>query len=138
RGDATYTIDTLDDVRAEVGPSTPIVWLLGWDAYRQLPTWHRWRELATFAHLAVLKRPGADETLDATMRAFTDRQRVDDCAALERAPAGSVFFVEAPMQVISSTDIRARLARGDDVRALLPSAVSTYITNHRPYGERTS
>ena len=138
RGTATYTIDTLEDVRAEAGPDEPIVWLLGWDAYRQLPTWHRWRDLSTFAHLAVLKRPGADEALDATMRAFTERHRVDERAELMHTAAGSVLFVDAPMQAISSTDIRARLARGDDVRALLPSAVSTYITNHRPYGERTS
>jgi len=138
RGNATYTIDTLEHARAEAGSIEPIVWLLGWDAYRQLPTWHRWRELATFAHLAVLKRPGADESLDATMREFTDRRRVDDRAELARAAAGYVHFIDAAMQTISSTEIRARLARGDDVRQLLPSAVWTYITSHRLYGERSS
>jgi nicotinate-nucleotide adenylyltransferase len=138
RGTATYTIDTLEDARAEAGTREPIVWLLGWDAYRQLPTWHRWRELVTYAHLAVLHRPGAADALDAPMREFTEQRRVVDRASLPRAPAGSVYFIDAPMQSISSTEIRSRLARGDDVRALLPSAVSTYITNHRPYGERTS
>jgi nicotinate-nucleotide adenylyltransferase len=138
RGDATYTIDTLADVRAEVRSDEPIVWVLGWDAYRQLPTWHRWRDLSTYAHLAVLRRPGVDASLDATMREFTDARGVDDRAALARAPAGRVFFVDAPMQTVSSTEIRAKLARGDDVRQLLPSAVWTYITSHRPYGERTS
>ena len=137
RGNATYTIDTLEGARAEA-QTEPIVWLLGWDAYRHLPSWHRWRDLSTFAHLAVLKRPGADEPLDATMREFTDRRRVGDRADLARTPAGRVYFIDAPMQTISSTDIRARLTRGDDVRQLLPSAVWTYITSHRLYGERTS
>jgi nicotinate-nucleotide adenylyltransferase len=138
RGTATYTIDTLEDARATVGPTVPVVWVLGWDAYRQLPTWHRWRELATFAHLAVLKRPGDDAALDATMRAFTQQHRVDRRAELDGVPAGAVLFIDAPMRAISSTEIRAKLARGEDVRQLLPSAVSTYITNHRLYGERSS
>ena len=137
RGNATYTIDTLEGARAGA-PAEPIVWLLGWDAYRQLPSWHRWRDLSTFAHLVVLRRPGADESLDATMREFTDRRRVADRAELARTPAGCVYFIDAPMQTISSTDIRARLARGGDVRALLPPAVSTYIATHRLYGDRTS
>ena len=138
RGSATYTIDTLEDARARAGPAEPIVWLLGWDAYRQLPTWHRWRELADYAHLAVLKRPGSDSTLDATMNEFTQRRRIDARVRLGETPAGAVYFIDAPMQPISSTDIRARLARGDDVRALLPPAVSTYIATHRLYGDRTS
>jgi len=138
RGNATYTIDTLESVRREAHADEPIVWLLGWDAYRALPTWHRWNELSTFAHLAVLQRPGADESLDETMREFTDQRRVDDRGELARTPAGRVYFVAAPMQATSSTEIRAKLARGDDVRQLLPSAVWTYITNHRLYGERTS
>ena len=138
RGTATYTIDTLEDARARAGAAEPIVWVLGWDAYRQLPSWYRWGELIDYAHLAVLKRPGSDSTLDATMGEFTRHRRIDARARLGEAPTGAVYFIDAPMQSISSTDIRARLARGGDVRALLPPAVSTYIATHRLYGDRTS
>ena len=64
RGTATYTVETLEEVRVRYGAEMPLVWLLGWDAYRGLPTWHRWRELARLAHLAVLQRPGDDAQLD--------------------------------------------------------------------------
>jgi nicotinate-nucleotide adenylyltransferase len=112
---------------------TPLVWLLGWDAYRGLPTWHRWRDLAKLAHLAVLQRPGDDAQLDDTMREFTASHRASDVASLQLEPAGRVAFVESPMLSVSSTDIRMRLQRGENVGELLPSAVSTYIKEHQLY-----
>ena len=138
RGAASYTVETLEELRAERGASPEIVWLLGWDAYRQLPTWHRWRELLPLAHLAVLRRPGSDVALDPTMRDFTAVHRVDDAAILRRRPAGHVFFVDAPMLSISSTDIRTQLSLGEDVGQLLPPSVWTYIKAHRPYAGLSS
>ena len=133
RGTPSYTVETLEQERAQCGPDTPIVWLLGWDAYRALTTWHRWDELASLAHLAVLRRPGSDESLDQTMRVFTSTRRSDDATALHRRPAGGVYFIEVPMLAVSSTDIRMRLQRGESVEQLLPSAVSTYIKEHQLY-----
>jgi nicotinate-nucleotide adenylyltransferase len=37
------------------------------------------------------------------------------------------------LPAISSTDIRARLARGDDVSGLLPRRVAHYAAEHRLY-----
>ncbi len=133
RGTTSYTVETLEEVRARYGAQMPLVWLLGWDAYSALPTWHRWRELATLAHLCVMQRPGHDETLDAEMREFTESHRTDDIALLRRRPAGRVAFIDAPMLSVSSTDIRMRLQRGENVGQLLPSAVSTYIKEHQLY-----
>jgi nicotinate-nucleotide adenylyltransferase len=137
RATASYTVDTLEAWRAEHGGSAAIVWLLGWDAYRQLPTWHRWRDLLGLTHLAVLRRPGSVGDLDAPMRDFTAAHRAD-VATLRARPAGNVCFVDAPMLAISSTDIRARLARGEDVAQLLPRSVWTYITTHRLYANPAS
>jgi nicotinate-nucleotide adenylyltransferase len=133
RGTASYTVETLEELRTQFARHSPIVWLLGWDAYRALPTWYRWGELASLAHLAVLRRPGSDEPLDATMRDFTAARRIDDATLLRGRAAGGVFFVDAPMLAVSSTDIRMRLQRGESVEQLLPSAVSTYITEHQLY-----
>ena len=71
RDSASYTIDTLEELRVQHGASASVIWLLGWDAYRSLPTWHRWRELLQCAHLGVLRRPGLDVALDAPMQRFT-------------------------------------------------------------------
>ena len=60
RDASSYTVETLEELRAERGVHAPLVWLLGWDAYRSLPTWRRWQELLELAHLAVLRRPGSE------------------------------------------------------------------------------
>jgi nicotinate-nucleotide adenylyltransferase len=132
RGTATYTVETLTDARAEYGAQVPLVWLLGADAYAGLPTWHRWGDLVTLAHLVVVQRPGNVAALDTTMREFTSTHRAD-VTRLQQRPAGCVAFIEASMLNVSSTDIRMRLQRGENVEQLLPSAVSTYIKKHQLY-----
>lgn len=133
RGTRSYTVETLEELRREWGVDASLVWLLGWDAYRGLPTWRRWRELLGLAHIAVLRRPGSEPDLDATMTGFTAAHRVDDAMQLHKTAAGCVLIFSAPMLPISSTDIRARLAHGDDASQLLPSTVWTYIDNHQLY-----
>jgi nicotinate-nucleotide adenylyltransferase len=133
RENPSYTVDTLEDVRTEAGSAASIAWIVGFDAFRELPSWHRWRDLLGLGHLVVLRRPGHDDSLDRAMQDFTQRHRTDALARLHDAACGCIYFVDAEMLPISSTDIRAKLARGEDVLQLLPSAVSTYITNHRPY-----
>ena len=43
RGGRSYTVDTLEALRRE-HPATPLVLLVGADAFRGLPAWHRWRD----------------------------------------------------------------------------------------------
>ena len=40
------------------GAATPLVLLLGADAFLDFATWHRWHELFGLAHIAVAHRPG--------------------------------------------------------------------------------
>jgi nicotinate-nucleotide adenylyltransferase len=111
-----YTVDTLVALRAELGPGTPLVLLMGSDQYEKLAGWHRWRELFALARIAVVARPGWAPEASAEVRA-----------------AGPVMRVEMPPLEISSTEIRARVARGEDVSGMLPPPVSEYISKHRLY-----
>ena len=40
----SYTIDTLAELRQELGPTRPLVFILGLDSLLTLHRWHRWRE----------------------------------------------------------------------------------------------
>jgi nicotinate-nucleotide adenylyltransferase len=102
-GHSGYTVDTLKSLGGR-----PIL-LLGADQYAKFETWHRWREILGLASVAVFARPG--------WRARDERAR-------------HVPF--APMD-ISASDIRARLARGEDVSALVPAKVLAYIRRHGLY-----
>jgi nicotinate-nucleotide adenylyltransferase len=55
----SYTVETLRELRAELGDARPIAWLVGGDSLGQLQSWHRWRDLFGLAHLLVAQRPGS-------------------------------------------------------------------------------
>jgi len=134
----SYTVDTLRELRGE-SPQRPLVLVVGVDTFAGLPQWHRWRDLVTLAHVAVVTRPGAhlEDALQGPLGdLWRDRHR-DEVSQLESAPAGSIFSVQVTPQPISATAIRALLAKGPagiaQVRGLLPAAVLTYIEHHRLY-----
>src|SRR5688500_9844677 len=53
-----YSYDTLSELRAEIGRQRSLAMLLGADAFLDLATWHRWRDLFQLAHIIVAYRPG--------------------------------------------------------------------------------
>ena len=56
RDKPSYTIDTLESLRAELGSEAQLFLMVGWDAFCGLPTWHRWDELLQHCHMLVLQR----------------------------------------------------------------------------------
>ena len=56
----SYTVDTLIELRSEVGQAQPLIWIVGTDILPALPKWSRWRQLLELAHLVILERPGSD------------------------------------------------------------------------------
>lgn len=132
---ASFTILTLERLRAELGADRPLVLLLGVDAFLGLPTWRRWTELLDFAHLAVANRPGyelAAAQMDSALGALLTSRRAAP-AALASAPAGAIVPFEMTPLEISATDIRARAAAGHSLRYLLPEPIIDYISRHRLY-----
>jgi nicotinate-nucleotide adenylyltransferase len=107
-GASGYTVDTLHELRLENG-ETPLYLLMGADQYEKLPTWHRPDEVRRLARIAVFARPHFP---------IHDSQ---------------VQIVPLDPMPVSASDIRARVARGEDVSALVPAAVANYIARHGLY-----
>lgn len=131
RGGPTYTVDTLLDLRAELGPEPMLVLVLGSDQLRNLPTWHRWRELFDHAHVAATQREriGLDALPDAVEAALEQRGR----DALPDTPAGSIVLFRMPAVPVSATALRAQLGRGERPDGLSPPPVLDYIDSNRLY-----
>lgn len=130
----SYTIDTLADLRAELGVAVPLCLLVGGDAFRGLSSWRRWLELFDFAHIIVAERPGFATEADlpaALAREFAARRA--DAHAVRRMPAGAMVPISITALDISATAIRARLAQGRSVRYLLPDPVLDYIQRNALY-----
>ena len=132
----SYTVLTLAELRAEE-PARPLALILGDDAFRQLETWHRWRELFLLAHIIVVARPGSgiDGALPPALADEWRRRRTAAPDALRGSPAGAIIRQPITPHPISASAIRSALARGDPAaaRGLLPPAVLAYIEDHRLY-----
>ena len=132
RGGPTYTIDTLAELRREIGPEAALVLIIGSDQLRNLASWRRWNELGAFAHIACTQREQVSlADLPEPVEAMV-RERGRD--ALPDAASGSLVFFSMPPVPVSATALRAALARGERPAELVPPAVLHYIEAHRLYG----
>ncbi len=126
----SYTVDTLDILRARWGPDAWIGFIVGWDMLLYLPKWHDPAGvLARLDALIVAHRPGTpgEEGALAQLEASLPdlRERLEPLAA--------------PQLEISSTGLRERVAAGLPVRYLTPDSVRAYISRcglYRPDQER--
>lgn len=132
RDKPSYTIDTLESMRAELAAHDQLFLLLGWDAFCGLPGWHRWEELLEHCHIVVLQRPDADSESPDAMRNLLAARAVSDPKAL-KGPGGHITFVWQTPLAVSATQIRQLLASGKSVRFLVPDAVLAYIEVHGFY-----
>jgi nicotinate-nucleotide adenylyltransferase len=120
----SWTIDTLIELRDEIGPERPLVLLVGADAFLGLSSWHRWSELFDHAHIGVLTRPGHEiATLPTELRIKVASRRTSDPNALLASPSGRVLPMPVTPLEISATEVRAVLAAGGEPRYLMPDAV---------------
>jgi nicotinate-nucleotide adenylyltransferase len=135
RGTPTYTIDTLRNVRAELGPDASIVFLMGADQLQQLDSWRDWRQLFDYAHIGVGARPGFDLADTALPAAVAEelKQRRGSIAQLRSTPSGKVFLADALAVDISATRIRTALQRGEQANSLISPVVLDYIQQHNLY-----
>jgi len=135
RGTASYSIDTLRAIRAEVGPAVALAFLMGADQLQRLNTWHDWRELFDLAHICVAARPGFEldpAHVPAEVAAeFQRRQATPD--QVRNTPAGRTMLAATMAVDISATAIRAALQRGNRAHSLLPPVVLDYIEQHNLY-----
>ncbi len=110
----SYTVDT---VRSLVAREPGHTWwlLIGQDQHANFASWHHWRELLAQVRLAVAQRPGVGVPVPAEVLAHG--------------------FVPIPMPLhdISATEIRRRVAAGQDISQLVPPGVAGYIDQQGLY-----
>ncbi|HVC12811.1 MAG TPA: nicotinate-nucleotide adenylyltransferase [Burkholderiales bacterium] len=128
-----YSVDTLAAMRRDLGAALPLVLLIGSDQFAKLDTWHRWRELFALCHLAVFARPDWDLGANRAAREALAARRDAAEGRWRERPCGAIVVVEMAPLAVAGTEIRARIARGEDASDLLPHAVLDYIESHRLY-----
>jgi nicotinate-nucleotide adenylyltransferase len=107
----SYSIDTIEKVRASLAPGDDLFFLIGADAFAEIQTWHRWQDVARQVVFLVVSRPGYSYALPEGVRA----ERLD-----------------SPQLDVSSSATRQLLQAGQHP-AEVPKPVLDYIAQHRLY-----
>src|SRR5262249_10109101 len=136
RTGASYSIDTLREVRARLAPDTRLVFVLGRDAFRDFHTWREPEGIFALCDVVVVTRPPANDPLDVTEIpiAAQNASCYDPASESFRHRSGHVLKLQSITALdIAAASIRARLAAGRSIRFLVPPAVEAYIAAHGLY-----
>ena len=121
RAGPTYTVDTIAELRSQLGSGDELFFILGQDNLTQLPEWKEPSRLVEMCYLVAVPRPGSSSP---------------DLKALEAAIPGisqRVMLMEKPVIDVSASVIRDRVGRGLSIHHLVPEPVSSYIREHGLY-----
>lgn len=137
RAGRSYTVDTLRELRAQVGGQVPVALVVGADSFLGLPQWREWQALFDLAHFVVADRPGSPlgEGLAPELAAALAGREAEDAAALRTAPAGRVLRLHQPLHAESASQVRQRIADGQPWQDRVPPAVAAYIQRHGLYAQ---
>jgi nicotinate-nucleotide adenylyltransferase len=133
REGVSYTIDSLMELRKQLGDGHSLCLVMGCDAVLGVASWHRWQELLDWAHVVVIARPGWQLPTAGPVADWLREHRLADPLPLRQRPGGGILIEELRPLAISSTEIRCLLADGRSPRYLLPQAVLDYIQTHHLY-----
>lgn len=133
RAGPSYMVDTLTSLRRDVGAETPLILLLGADAFLGLDKWHRWLELFDLAHIAVAHRPGVALEAEVMTPLLREQWQLRFSEQTGNLPAGRILKREITALDISSSAIRTALSQGRSPHYLLPESVLGYILQHTLY-----
>ena len=129
----SYTIDTVVELRRELGANVSICLCIGMDSLVNLASWRRWQELLDYMHIVVAARPGWSVPQNCPVADMIARCEAPAAHHLLQRPAGLVRLAEMTLLPVSSTEIRDALQGGRSVRYLLPEPVISYIGNNNLY-----
>ncbi|WP_353191238.1 nicotinate-nucleotide adenylyltransferase [Pandoraea pnomenusa] len=136
RAGPSYTVDTLRDVRRDIGPHASLSLLIGSDQLVRLDTWHAWRELFDYAHVCAAARPGFSRDAASVQLREVFAQREKSALGVQSTPCGGILIDDSLAVDISATELRATLAHARDAAtppANLPESVWQYIRAQHLY-----
>ena len=110
----SYTVDTLRTLKKEF-PQTHLYFIIGSDNLNEVSSWHKFGYLFSLATLCVAHRPGFATKLSLSGAQFPF----------------TVF--PSPEWKLSSTMLRAYLAKGYSCNGLVPPEVLSYMHIHKLY-----
>ncbi len=105
----SYTVLTLEELKNKY-PNDEIYFLVGSDMLLSFKRWYRWKDILKMCTLCA-----------------TDRSNTETCRDADEELLSKIIFCDFPKTVISSSEIREKLEKGEDVSPFLLESVQKYI-----------
>jgi len=128
----SYSIETLETLRQKF-PQTPLCLIMGIDAFLGFPSWHRYEEILSLAHLVIAHRPQYHIPSTGIITLLLKERLKHNPIALHESLGGYIILHPVTPLEISATDIRKQIATGRNPRYLVPDSVYEYIQQHGVY-----
>jgi len=132
----SYTFDSLNEMRSELGQNVSLCLLVGSDAFADFDSWYRWQEILDLANIVIAQRPGKALWSQGRMGEMVQKNITQDGADIRECSAGKIFSVAVTQLDISATLIRKLIAQKEVPKYLLPDAVWEKISNDRLYSAK--
>ncbi|OGW53419.1 MAG: nicotinate (nicotinamide) nucleotide adenylyltransferase [Nitrospirae bacterium RBG_13_43_8] len=136
----SYSVQTLEEMQ-RIFPDMDLCFILGIDAFLEIPTWYQPERLLSLADFIVISRPSF-RFVDLLSSPYVDVSR-NELEKLDEAEAESwrstlkgksvITALKIPLLNISATEIRRRIREGKSVKYLLPESVESYIISNKLY-----
>lgn len=128
----SYTIDTLMYLELHSVGEVEFYFIIGADAFLDLPSWYKYTEVLNCSHFIVFSRKGyKSKKLHRIFKRLNYSRKKDHWKNTQSGK--SIYTSDISLPVISSSKIRRRIAAGLSVRELLPDGVDRYIRKHGLY-----
>lgn len=134
RSGPSYSVDSLTELREELGARRGLCLIVGSDALAGLPHWHRWEALIDLCHIVCVARPGWEWPRAEPLAGWLRARITEEPQQLSRRAAGCVFAARLRPLPVAATELRALLQSGRSARYLVPDTVLDYIECHGLYG----
>lgn len=142
-GRPNYSLETVRRLKAVLGKSDKLYFLIGMDAFKEIATWRRPVELLGECDFIVVSRPGyslgdAARALPATLRPPEAALRVLSKAGRQTGtialPGATIHLLDDVRERVSSTQIRtAARASVKQLSRFVPRLVAEYIRKQHLY-----
>lgn len=136
-GAPQYSIDTVRRLKKTLGVSHRLYFLMGLDAFLDMPQWKQPERLLDIANFIVVSRPGF--RMENVLNALPARD-----AAIHRRPGLTtltlrrtrIYILDRVHASIASSELREKMRRGRPVTGLIPALVEEYIMKKEIYKAR--
>jgi len=136
----SYTVKTVDEL-TKTNPETRFFFILGIDAFLDIPNWWQPERLIALTNFVIISRPGF-KFIDLQTSPYTkinrrilrelDNGETETSKIKLKSNKDAILLRLTPIG-ISSTDIRRLIRQGKSIKYLLPAEVKSYIIANKLY-----